>query len=247
LVHDADHCNSDPTPVCVALDVYTEAEALRLVKELEDITPYFKVGPPLLLGAGPLVIKQMTDRGLKVFLDLKFHDTPATVYSSVLQASELRPWLIDVHALAGPRALQKAVEAAGQCTAEHRPQLVAVTLLVSHGKHDLPYDLDCDALLEEVLRLASMAKSAGLDGVVCSAAEAPAVRNAFGPDFLIVTPGVRFSPASRDEYPSERIATFGDSTLHSSSLIVVGRPIITAASPRAALKRAVSQVAQRSK
>ncbi|ANN16026.1 orotidine 5'-phosphate decarboxylase [Amycolatopsis orientalis] len=225
--------------VCVALDVPDGQRVRDLYRVLRPHTDYFKVGPPLLMAAGPGIVREMADDGARIFLDLKFHDIPQTVESSARQAARLRPYVFDVHALAGDEAMSRAVEAAHETADGNRPLVIAITMLVSHQERYLAdYFGSPEKIEEAVLRLAERARANGLDGVVCSPEEGPLVRAEFGPDFFVVTPGVRFASDQADDHSPQRIATFDEPRLSSSSLLVAGRPIIDAADPVEALCRA---------
>ncbi|WP_410586359.1 orotidine-5'-phosphate decarboxylase [Amycolatopsis sp. lyj-23] len=230
---------SQAPPISVALDVPDAGRARELYRALRPYTDHFKIGPHLLLGSGPGFVRELADDGAKVFLDLKFHDIPQTVYSSALQACRLRPFMFDVHALTGDEAIRRAVRATRDSGIAPRPNVLAVTVLVSHGPEYFDAYLGGQRPTEDVVtRYAARARQAGVDGIVCSPDEAAAVRAAHGPDFLIVTPGVRFREEQADDHAPHRIATFGDPRLKNSSVLVAGRPIIAAPDPVEALRTA---------
>jgi len=199
----------------------------------------FKVGAQLFTSEGPRAVTKLADLGYDIFLDLKFHDIPNTVAHAVAAAVRLpRVRLMTLHASGGLAVLRAAREAAG--SKKNRPALLAVTVLTSFDEPALREIGMEGSLGSRVVALARLAKIAGLDGVVCSALEAPAVRREFGPDFKILVPGVR--PASAATNDQSRIATPGDAVRAGADYLVVGRPITAAASPRAAALLIVGEI-----
>ncbi len=224
--------------VIVALDVASEREALALAERLSPDTCRLKVGKELFVGAGPQLVKTLVRRGHGVFLDLKFHDIPNTVASACSVAASLGVWMVNVHALGGRKMLQAAREALG--SPSEGPKLIAVTVLTSMAGSDLA-ELGLGSDPETVaVRLASLARDTGLDGVVCSAREARAMRQRFGCDFDLVTPGIRPADAAADD--QTRIATPATAVRAGSSYLVIGRPITRAADPGAALATINSEI-----
>ena len=218
--------------VIVALDFPSADEALALVKRLQPELCRLKVGKELFTAAGPRLVEQLVGDGFGVFLDLKFHDIPNTVAAACKTAAKLGVWMLNVHALGGRAMLDAAREAIAG--AEHRPRLIAVTLLTSMGRDDLA-ELGLSGEPEQVvLRLGKLARACGLDGVVCSAQEAALLRRELGHDFLMVTPGIRPAAASKDD--QVRIMTPADAIIMGSDYLVVGRPITQAADPLHALQ-----------
>lgn len=209
----------------VALDVDSVDEALRLTDELPDLR-WVKLGPMLFLRYGPSIVEAMKSRGLRVFLDLKWHDIPNSVAGAVRAASSLGVDLATVHALGGPAMVAAAREACGMM------ELVAVTVLTSHSPAEFSAITgrggDSDPL-SDVTRLADSSVGAGAHGVVCSPLEVRAVREALGPDPMIVVPGVR--PAGADLGDQRRTATPGAAVEAGATHLVVGRPITWAKSP----------------
>jgi orotidine-5'-phosphate decarboxylase len=192
----------------------------------------FKIGGQLFTAEGPRAVTKLADLGFDIFLDLKFHDIPNTVAHAVAAAAWLpRVRLMTLHASGGLAMMRAAREAAG--TKKNRPALLAVTVLTSFDEASLP-------LGSRVVALARLAKTAGMDGVVCSALEAPAVRRELGPEFKILVPGVR--PASAATNDQSRIATPGDAVRAGADYLVVGRPITAAANPRAAALKIVAEI-----
>ena len=215
--------------VIVALDYSDAGSALSLVSRLDPTACAVKIGKELFTAAGPQLVRDLVARGFRVFLDLKFHDIPNTVAHACAAATRLGAWMINVHASGGPAMLVAAREAVVRTAAElnaTRPLLIAVTVLTSMTVEDLRVIGVPDALDIQVLRLARLAKTSGLDGVVCSAREAPAVRHACGPDFKLVTPGIRLPGAVTDD--QVRVMTPEAAVSAGADYLVIGRPITAA-------------------
>ena len=228
-----------PDPrIIVALD-YPDAESARqVVARLSPELCRLKVGKELFVAAGPDFVRELVGQGYAVFLDLKFHDIPNTVAQSCKAAARLGVWMVNVHAAGGPRMLAAAREALEGF--ERRPLLIAVTVLTSMGPAELAA-IGVDAAPEQqVLRLARLSAEAGLDGVVCSAREAPALRQARGPDFRLVTPGIR--PAGSEAGDQTRILTPVQAMEAGANYLVIGRPITQAADPVATLRQIAGEV-----
>ena len=225
--------------IIVALDVPDSAGALALVDRIGDSVSFYKVGAPLFTRAGSAVIREMKHRGKKVFLDLKFHDIPNTVAHAVEAAAELDVDLLTVHATGGANMMRAARVAAG----ENGPRILAVTILTSFGIDDAEqvWGKQLNSLREEVARLATLAADAGVDGVVASPLEAEALKRRHGAAFLVVTPGIR--PAGTAPGDQVRTATAGEAVRAGADYIVVGRPIIHAADPVAAVAQMHEDIA----
>ncbi|NKB47538.1 MAG: orotidine-5'-phosphate decarboxylase [Legionellales bacterium] len=220
----------------VALDFADWAATEMLVKQLDPGQCKLKVGSQLFTCLGPKVIQKLTALGFQVFLDLKFHDIPNTVAMACRAAADLGVWMINVHALGGPAMLEAAHKALSDYGA-NRPILIAVTMLTSMRAADLTtLGLSTPSMLDQVLRLTQLVKESGLDGVVASAQEAAAIRQAQGTSFIIVTPGIRLASAdvthSDDQH---RIVTPQDAYQAGADYLVVGRPITQAADPQQAV------------
>lgn len=222
----------------VALDLPHAAEAQKIVRALGDSVSTYKVGKQLFTAAGPAVVREVVDSGHAVFLDLKFHDIPNTVAAAVRSASELGVAMLTVHASGGSKMLQAALQAAG--SAKHPLRVLAVTVLTSLDDSDLKEIGVAAPALEQALRLASLAKKAGCWGVVASAREAQAIRRELGPDFAIVTPGVR--PAGGGTDDQVRVATPAEAIAAGATHIVVGRPITAAKDPPAAARAILDEI-----
>jgi len=232
------HRNEHDPRIIVALDVSSAAEALVLAARLPVSACRLKVGKELFTAAGPALVEVLVQRGHSVFLDLKFHDIPNTVAQACEAAARLGVWMINVHALGGTKMMAAAREALERASA--RPRLIAVTVLTSMAAADLVeigLGDDPEAL---ALRLAALAQGAGLDGVVCSAREARAMRARFGTGFDLVTPGIRPAQAAADD--QARIATPTSAVRDGSNYLVIGRPITRAADPAAALAAINSEI-----
>jgi orotidine-5'-phosphate decarboxylase len=241
--------NSKPAQLILALDLETFEEARRLIDELADSVDIFKVGSQMFTAHGPFITRYLQSKGKKVFLDLKFHDIPNTVASAVKSALGLSVspnndpafaplFMLTVHTCGGKEMLEAAAQAASaqaQALGVPRPLIVGVTVLTSTLK-----DSNLESL---VLERARLAKLAGLDGVVASVEEAALIRRELGPDFVIVTPGIRPADASLND--QKRVATPQAAILQGSNFLVVGRPILQAPSPRAAALKILDEMKQK--
>lgn len=219
----------------LAVDVETFEEARPLIEGLGDAVDIFKVGSQLFTAYGPVVTQYLNSKGKKIFLDLKFHDIPNTVASAVKSAVGLNVFMLTVHTCGGKEMLEAAANAAvsqAKKLGVVRPLIVGVTVLTS-----TPKDAGTDNL---VLERARLAQASGLDGVVASVEEAAMIRRELGPQFLIVTPGIRPAEASLDD--QKRVATPKVAIEQGSNFLVVGRPILQASSPRAAALRILDEI-----
>ena len=222
----------DNRPVIVPLDFPDAGQALALAARLDPALCRVKVGKELYVAAGPSVVRTLQERGFEVFLDLKFHDIPNTVAGACRAAARLGVWMLNVHASGGEAMMRAAREAAG--TVPRPPLLIAVTVLTSLGEDDLPRVGLHGSVAENVERLAALAKGCGLDGVVCSAMEAPRLRAAHGAGFKLVTPGIRLAGAAADD--QSRVVTPTEALRLGADYLVIGRPITQAADPVAVLE-----------
>ena len=219
------------SPVIVALDFRSLAEALSLVDTLNPADCRVKIGKELFTVAGPDSVKHLVDRGFDVFLDLKFHDIPNTVRNACLAAADLGCWMLNVHTSGGKAMMEKAANALSAL--ESAPILIGVTTLTSLDNVALKEIGIKESAETHTLRLAGLAKECGLAGVVSSPLEVSLMRERLGSKFLFVTPGVRPLGTSVDD--QARIATPLEAIAYGASYLVVGRPITSAPNPASAL------------
>ncbi len=219
------------SPVIVALDFDNQRDALALVEQLNPELCKLKVGKELFTRCGPALVSQFVDRGFKVFLDLKFHDIPNTTAKAVAAAADLGVWMVNVHASGGSKMMATAAQQLQSMGAD--TLLIAVTVLTSMGPEDLREIGIVEAPLQQVRKLALLAKNSGLHGVVCSAREAGDVAELCGDSFLRVTPGIR--PANSRADDQKRIMTPQSAMASGSTHLVIGRPITGDANPQQAL------------
>lgn len=228
----------------IALDVDNRDRALELVRNLAPHVGMFKVGMELFYACGPEIISSIRELGSKVFIDLKLHDIPNTVSRAIKVLTRYGPSIINVHAAGGAEMMKAAagaarVEAALQGI--ERPLVIAVTVLTSLGRKELNEQLGIRGTIEErVTYWAEMAKNSGLDGVVASAREAGAIKNACGDSFVIVTPGIR--PAGAAAGDQKRIVTPAQAVKNGSTYLVVGRPVTGARDPVMAARRITGEL-----
>lgn len=222
---------SDPK-IIVALDYADKDSALAMADQIDPASARVKVGKELFTRAGPDVVRSLVNRGFDVFLDLKYHDIPNTVGRACAAAADLGVWMMNVHALGGMAMMQAAREAVGD--SDDAPRLIAVTLLTSMDQQTFDLIGLSGTLAENVVKLACLAKDSGLDGVVCSAQEAPALREELGDAFQLITPGIR--PAGSDRGDQHRTMTPAQALAAGSHYLVIGRPVTAAADPMQALR-----------
>lgn len=223
--------SKDPK-VVVALDYSNEADAMQLVNQLDPQLCRLKVGKELFTAEGPRFVEKLINKDHSVFLDLKFHDIPTTVGKACEAASKLGVWMLNVHASGGIDMMKEAQN--GVARSGHFPLLIAVTVLTSMNQAMLNQVGVAGELTNQVLNLAQLTKQAGLDGVVCSAAEACLLRKAHGADFCLVTPGIRPIDASIND--QSRAVSPELAVKLGSNYLVVGRPITKAENPLKALE-----------
>jgi orotidine-5'-phosphate decarboxylase len=217
--------------IVVALDFPDRAPALELLDRLDPARCRLKVGKEMFTRLGAGFVEELRGRGYEVFLDLKFHDIPNTVAAACEAAADLGVWMINLHASGGRPMMEAARERLDRLP--RAPLLIAVTVLTSLNSDDLS-DIGCPGdPRDRVLRLASLAQGAGLDGVVCSPREAAIVRAELGPEFLLVTPGVR--PAGSAAKDQKRVMTPAEAIATGADYLVIGRPITAAPDPLRAL------------
>lgn len=225
--------------VIVACDFPTAAQTLSFLDGFPGRKPFVKIGMELFYAEGPAVIRQIKQRGHKIFLDLKLHDIPNTVKRAMAVLSGLDVDICNLHAAGTTEMMRAALEGLTRPDGS-RPLLIAVTQLTSTSQDALESELLIHAPMEEVvMAYAENAKRAGLDGVVCSPLEAAAVHARCGADFLTVTPGVRFADGDRGD--QKRVMTPAQAKTGGSDYIVVGRPITAASDPAAAYARCLTE------
>ncbi|MHA2937489.1 orotidine-5'-phosphate decarboxylase [Vibrio sp. RC27] len=223
---------NDPK-VIVALDYEQQADALAFVDKIDPASCRLKVGKEMFTLFGPDFVRQLHQRGFSVFLDLKFHDIPNTCSKAVRAAAELGVWMVNVHASGGERMMSAAREILEPYGAQ-RPLLIGVTVLTSMEQTDLA-GVGVDVLPDQqVMRLATLTKNAGLDGVVCSAQESALLKSALGEEFKLVTPGIR--PVGSVAGDQRRIMTPTQAIEAGSDYLVIGRPITQAEVPASVLE-----------
>jgi orotidine-5'-phosphate decarboxylase len=218
--------------IIVALDVPSFKEAQNLITTLDDTIEYYKVGSQLFTAVGPAIIDFLKSFGKKVFLDLKYHDIPNTVANSVAVAANLGVDIVDLHTLGGFEMMEAAVKALWGLEQEERPKLIGVTVLTSLNEADLSaiFGKSNGDMDEEITKLATLAKDAGLDGVVASPNEIRIIKESCDEDFLVITPGIRPEKYSISD-DQKRSMTPKEAADAGADFLVIGRPIIKAEDP----------------
>ena len=232
----------------VALDVSTMDAMKSIVSSLGDSVSFYKVGMELFYAEGDQTVRYLQDQGKHVFLDLKLHDIPNTVAHGVSSLTRLGANLITIHGQGGPIMMKAAAQAARESAEQlgiERPKLLAITVLTSFDDEAWTSIGGQLPISDQVIRLAKLAKESGMDGVVCSALEAKMIREACGPNFLIVTPGIRPSFAATND--QKRIATPASALADGASRLVIGRPITQAATPQEAVRLIIEEMESLSK
>ena len=213
------------------------ANAIKLAKELDPKICRLKIGSQLFTSSGPKIVKEFSNLGFDIFLDLKFHDIPNTVYEAVKSSADLGVWMVNVHASGGREMLDAAKKALDGY--KNPPLLIGVTLLTSLSEESL-IDIGLTSLPEQVLRLAGLVKEMGLNGVVCAPSDITSIKNKFGKEFLTVTPGIRPSKSNLND--QRRVATPSEAIESGSDFIVIGRPITESKNPCSALERIYKEI-----
>ena len=223
--------------VLLVLDVSSREEAMKLVRPLYEHVGMFKVGMQLFTAEGPSLVREIVDLGGKVFLDLKFHDIPNTVCHGVLEAAKLGVSLMTIHAAGGRVMMETVAKQLQDKFGDRKPMVVAVTVLTSLNDAELVEVGIARPMAQQVVAMAKLAEECGMAGVVCSPQEIQLVRRAAGPDFKIVTPGIRMPGQSADD--QQRLATPREALTAGADYIVVGRAVTAAPDPRKALEALV--------
>lgn len=230
-----------PNPkIIVALDFVNKKDALALVNSLDPRFARLKIGLNMYTHYGPDWVKFLMTKGFDVFLDLKFHDIPQTVYDACYQAAKLGVWMINVHALGGLAMLKKAREGMLAANCKTNPRLVGVTLLTSLEQNDLTELNIQEPMPSMVMRLAGLCDQAQLDGVVCSAQEASVLKQEYGQDFICVTPGIRLEEDSIDD--QKRVMTPQNALAEGADFLVIGRSITQSRDPNQVLRMLAAQL-----
>jgi len=229
--------------VIIALDVSTAEEALEIVDDLRGEVGAFKIGLQLFTAAGPAIVRRFTSAGIQIFLDLKFHDIPNTVAHAAVEATRLGVWMFNIHAGGGQEMLRTTAQAVDEaCDREglKRPLVIGVTVLTSFDDITLQTVGISDPVEDQVARLARLAVSAGLDGVVASPLEAERLRLEIAdPRFSLVTPGIRAVSATTND--QKRVTTVRGALANGSDYVVIGRPVAQADDRKSALAEMLAQ------
>lgn len=228
--------------IIVALDFDSFSDVKKLVNQLKNEALFFKVGKQLFTGFGPDVVKFLKDKGLKVFLDLKFHDIPNTVEKAVKTACKLGADIINVHTSGGFEMMKSAYKSVKEfsLTSASPPKIIGVTILTSLDNASLKEIGFKYSVKNNVKRLSLLAKEAGLDGIVASPHEIKIIRKICGKDFLIITPGIR--PSSSSTNDQKRFMTPSEAIKAGADFLVIGRPITQADNPLKAFKSIVDEI-----
>ena len=229
--------------IFVALDTQDLGRAAALARELAGLVGGVKIGKEFFTAHGPDGVRAVAG-GVPLFLDLKFHDIPNTVAGALRSAIHLRPAFVNVHAAGGRAMLEAAVQAVAEGAEDAevpRPRLLGVTVLTSLGEDDLGEVGQAGPLADQVLRLARLAQSCGLDGVVCSPREIAALKAACGPDFVLMVPGIRPNWAASGD--QKRVMTPAEALAAGADYLVIGRPVTGAQDAAAAAKRIAEEIA----
>jgi len=231
--------------LCLALDVDELEEAIKIARLLKEHVGLFKIGPQLFTKEGPKIVDTIKNIGGEVFLDLKYHDIPNTVANSVRMATRLGVYMLNIHASGGREMMRAAVEAVEEESQKRslcKPIILAVTVLTSLNDNILSEELRIKHdVLSQVIHLAKIAQSAGINGCVASPKEILGVREACGQNFIILTPGIRPSWAQRPD-DQKRITTPKEAARRGADFIVIGRPILAASDPVEAAEKVLGEI-----
>jgi orotidine-5'-phosphate decarboxylase len=222
--------------VIIPLDLEYSA-AIDMASNFDPSNCRLKIGSQLFTSSGPKIIKELDSRGFEIFLDLKFHDIPNTVYEAVRSAADLGVWMINVHASGGKNMLEASKNAL--IDFDEPPLLIAVTLLTSLSENSIQ-EIGLNNLSEQVLRLAKLSHECELDGVVCASSDTVNIKKEFGKEFITVTPGIR--PDQSNLNDQSRVSTPSEAVKNGSDFLVIGRPITESDDPAGALKDIYKQI-----
>ena len=216
--------------IIIALDFPEANQALEFCSKIDSTNCKIKVGKELYTKAGPILVEKLRSKGFEIFLDLKYHDIPSTVANACRAAVDLGVWMLNIHAIGGKKMMEAAYESLEKYgSSKNRPLLIAVTLLTSISSNDL-FELGfTNSIEKQVLLLAKLAKSVGMDGVVCSGMELDLLRRELGDDFCLVTPGIRLDDSNKDD--QKRTMSPYNAVKAGSSYLVIGRPITRSSNP----------------
>ncbi|RTZ61444.1 MAG: orotidine-5'-phosphate decarboxylase [Gammaproteobacteria bacterium] len=232
---------SKQAKVIVALDYPDRREAVKFAETVSPRACKLKIGLQLFVAEGPALVRELADAGYDIFLDLKFHDIPNTVAAACRSAASLGVWMLNVHCLGGQRMMRQAKQAVTGKN-EGKPLLIGVTILTSHQPDEI-IDIGLHGDLPSLVSsLAGQAMDSGLDGVVCSPWEAATLRQQFGSDIILVTPGIR--PSGSDRGDQRRTMTPGEAIRAGSNYLVIGRPVTQSQDPAATLRQINEEIAQ---
>ena len=229
--------------IFIPLDTPNLDQALKIANGLRGLIGGVKIGKEFFTALGPAGVKQIKALGIKLFIDLKFHDIPNTVAGAVRSAIHLEPAILNVHAQGGRSMLMAARDATAEESSKtgiSPPLLLGVTVLTSIGDRDLKDVGVNDTVMDQVKRLATLCQETGLDGVVCSAREISALRIICGPEFKLLTPGIRPNWAANDD--QKRIVTPGEAIKLGADYLVIGRPIYGANDPVSAANKIIVEI-----
>jgi len=231
--------NESTSRIIVALDFNNADQAMALAAQLDPQLCHLKIGKEMFTRCGPLIVERLQAKGFNLFLDLKFHDIPSTVARAVRAAADLGVWMVNVH-VSGGRPMLVAARDALDALSGPKPLLIGVTVLTSLDSSDLQEVGFNNTPAELVERLARLSEDCGLDGVVCSPQEVAMLRSVVGPEFLLVTPGIR--PANATVGDQKRIMTPEQAIAAGSDYLVIGRPITQNPLPLEALHLIIGQL-----
>jgi len=225
------------SPLILALDVESET-ALDLANKIDPNDCKLKIGSKLFTSSGPSIVSSLNDLGFDIFLDLKFHDIPNTVYGAIAEACELGVWMVNIHCFGGEEMMKSARKSIVDSEATKKPLLIGVTLLTSFDDEGAKR-VGIDNIKKHVNSLAKLAKESGLDGVVCSPKEVKSLKDSLGKDFIAVTPGIRSSDSKEDQ---KRTMSPNEALENGSDYLVIGRPIIESDNPVESIKSLLKEI-----